>query len=44
MYGPEQDNNSSNQRFLFDWVGTFNATDKLTFVLNTDYATEQRVT
>ncbi len=43
MYGPEQDNNSSNERFLFDWVATFNATDKLTFVLNTDYATEQGV-
>ena len=43
MYGPEQDNNSSNERFLFDWVATFNATKKLTFVLNTDYATEQSV-
>ena len=43
MYGPEQDQNSSNERFLFDWVGTYKATKKLTFVLNTDYATEQRV-
>ncbi|MGA3175337.1 MAG: porin [Syntrophorhabdales bacterium] len=43
MYGPEQDNNNSNERFLFDWVGTFNATKNLTFVVNTDYATEQRV-
>ena len=23
MYGPEQDNNNSNERFLFDWVGTY---------------------
>ena len=22
LYGPEQDNNNSNERFLFDWVGT----------------------
>ena len=43
MYGPEQDNNNSNERFLFDWIVTFNATKNLTFVLNTDYATEQRV-
>jgi hypothetical protein len=43
MYGPEQDNNNSNERFLFDWVGTFTATKNLTFVLNTDYATEQGV-
>ena len=43
MYGPEQDNNNSNKRFLFDWVATFNATKTLTFVLNTNYATEQGV-
>jgi hypothetical protein len=43
MYGPEQDNNSSNERFLFDWVATITATKNLTFVLNTDYATEQGV-
>ncbi len=43
MYGPEQDHNNSNERFLFDWVGTLNATKNLTFVVNTDYATEQRV-
>jgi hypothetical protein len=27
-------------RFLFDWVGTVKATEKLTFTVNTDYATE----
>ncbi len=41
MYGPEQNNNTSNERFLFDWVATVNATKKLTFTVNTDYATEQ---
>jgi len=44
MYGPEQDNNNTHQRFLFDWVGTLTATKTLSFVLNTDYATEQGVT
>ncbi len=29
-------------RFLFDWVGTVKATDKLTFTVNTDYATEDK--
>ena len=43
LYGPEQDHNNSNERFLFDWVGTFTATKNLTFVLNTDWATEQNV-
>jgi hypothetical protein len=42
MYGPEQADNSSRNRFLFDWVGTFKATDKLTFVVNTDYAREKK--
>jgi hypothetical protein len=42
MHGPEQERNSKNDRFLFDWVSTVKATRKLTFVLNTDYGTEQR--
>jgi len=42
MYGPEQAHNSSNYRFLFDWVGTFKATKHLTFVANTDYAHEDK--
>ncbi|MFN3739355.1 MAG: porin [Thermodesulfovibrionales bacterium] len=41
MYGPEQDNNNSNNRFLFDWVGTIKPIKALSFILNTDYATEQ---
>ena len=40
MYGPEQQNNSSHNRFLFDWVGTFKATKSLTFMANVDYARE----
>jgi len=42
MYGPEQPDNSSHERFLFDWVGTFKATEHLTFTVNTDYATERK--
>ena len=40
MYGPEQPNNNSNNRFLFDWIGAFKATKKLTFMANIDYAHE----
>lgn len=40
MYGPEQ-NNSSNERFLFDWVGTIKPMKNLTFILNADYATDK---
>jgi hypothetical protein len=41
MYGPEKDNNNHDQRFLFDWVGTFKPIANTTVVLNTDYASEQ---
>ena len=41
MYGPEQDNNS-NERFLFDWIATIKPVKNLTLVVNTDYATEQK--
>jgi maltoporin len=40
MYGPEQPNNTSNNRFLFDWIGAFKATKNLTFMANVDYAHE----
>ena len=40
MYGPEQANNSSHNRFLFDWIGAFKATKQLTFMANIDYAHE----
>ena len=42
MYGPEQANNTSNNRFLFDWIGAFKATNNLTFMANVDYAREER--
>ena len=40
MYGPEQANNSSHNRFLFDWISAFKATKQLTFMANVDYAHE----
>lgn len=40
MYGPEK-NNSSDNRFLFDWVGTFKPVKNMSFILNADYATEK---
>jgi predicted porin len=42
MYGPEQSHNSTHYRFLSDWVGTFKATKNLTFVVNTDFANEEK--
>jgi maltoporin len=42
MYGPEQPNNNSNNRFLFDWIGAFQATKNLTFMANADYAHEDK--
>lgn len=41
MYGPEKDDNNHDNRFLFDWVGTFKPIKNATVVLNTDYATEE---
>jgi hypothetical protein len=42
MYGPEQPNNTSNNRFLFDWIGAFKSTKNLTFMANLDYAHEDK--
>jgi len=42
MYGPEQPDNRSHDRFLFDWVGTFKGIKNLTVVVNTDYAHEEK--
>jgi maltoporin len=42
MYGPEQANNTSNNRFLFDWVVTFKAMKNLTFMANVDYGNEAK--
>jgi hypothetical protein len=41
MSGPEQTDNNSNNRFLFDWIGIFKATKKLTFMANVDYGGEE---
>lgn len=41
MFGPEKDSNNSDNRFLFDWVGTFKPMKNTTVVLNTDYASEE---
>jgi hypothetical protein len=42
MYGPEQPHDSSNYRFLFDWLAAFKATKNLTFMVNTDYTNEEK--
>jgi hypothetical protein len=42
MYGPEQPDNSSHYRFLFDWLGAFKATKNLTFMVNADYVHEEK--
>ena len=42
IYGPEQPNSTSNNRFLFDWIGAFKATKNLTFMANVDYAHEEK--
>ncbi len=42
MYGPEQTDNSTHYRFLVDWIGTFKAKKYLTFVVNANYANEEK--
>jgi hypothetical protein len=42
MYGPEQPNNTSNNRFLFDWIAALKAKKNLTFMVNLDYAHENK--
>jgi hypothetical protein len=43
LTGPEQDRNTKDNRFLFDWVGTIKPCKNLTLLLNYDYGTEQNV-
>lgn len=43
MNGPEQDDNTSNNRFLFDWVGTVKPGEKWLLLLNYDYGSEKDV-
>jgi len=40
MFGPEQLHDSSNDRFVFDWVATIKPVKNLSFILNVDYAKE----
>lgn len=40
--GPEQNNNTFNNRFLFDWVGAIQAGEKLSFLLNYDNGNEKQ--
>ena len=41
MYGPEENGDNHDNRFLFDWVGSLSPTSKLTLVVNTDYGWEK---
>jgi len=40
LNGPEQDGNTTDNRFLFDWVGTFRPLENLTFLMNYDLGNE----
>ena len=42
IYGPEQKDNNSNNRFLFDWIATIKPIKNLSFILNADYGSEQK--
>ncbi len=41
MYGPEENNDNHDNRFLFDWVGSISPVKNLTLVANTDYGWEK---
>lgn len=41
MYGPEQDDNGSNNRFLLDWVATIKPVKDLSVIFNIDYAADK---
>jgi hypothetical protein len=43
MYGPEQDNNTSNKRILYDIVATIKPIKKLALILNADSGQEENV-
>lgn len=42
MWGPEATSNDHSERGLFDFVGTYKLTDKLTFKLNYDWAQDEK--
>ena len=39
--GPEQDDNNTDVRYIFDWVGTISLSKKSDLILNYDYGTEE---
>ncbi len=41
LYGPEENNDNHDNRFLFDWVGSITPVKNLTLAVNTDYANEK---
>ena len=41
LYGPEEEHDNHDNRFLFDWVGSISPVSNLTLVLNTDYGYEK---
>ena len=43
MVGPEQNHDSKNNRYLYDWVGTIKPIKNLAFILNADYGKEERI-
>jgi hypothetical protein len=43
MYGPEQDNNTSNKRTLYDLIATIKPTKQLALILNADSGQEENV-
>ncbi|HEO64256.1 MAG TPA: porin, partial [Spirochaetes bacterium] len=44
MIGPEQNNNSSDNRLILDWVATITPVKALTISLNVDYGQEDKAT
>lgn len=43
IYGPEQNNSNSNNRFLLDLIGSLKLTKKLSINLNVDYGIEEGI-
>nr|MDA8388860.1 outer membrane beta-barrel protein [Nitrospiraceae bacterium] len=41
LYGPEENNDNHDNRFLFDWVGSLSPVKNLTLAVNTDYGYEK---
>lgn len=43
IYGPEQNNNNSDNRFLVDLISTIKPSKNLSIILNADYGNEKRI-